>query len=171
MERRILRFPMLVALSALLLSVSHAETNSSASVMGTNQYLSEGAAAIRMGSFEEGIRLTEKGLKTTVSRRDRSAGLANLCGAYVGLQEPDTAIAFCNQSLEMNSHNWKTYCNRAAAFAIKGLYSEATFDLDAASAINPTARNVKLLRQFLNELRLRPRVIMEEHQPTSLFSE
>jgi tetratricopeptide (TPR) repeat protein len=171
MERRLARFPLLVVLSAWLLPVSYADTTSSMSVMGTNQYLSEGATAIRMGSFEEGIRLTEKGLKTTISKSDHAAGLANLCGAYVGLLEPDQAIGFCNQSLEINNHNWKTYCNRAAAFAIKGLYSEATFDLDAASAINPSARNVELLRQFLNELRLRPKVIMEEHQPTSLFSE
>ena len=169
MERRLSRFPLLVSLLVAAAVGNASET--STSVMGTNQYLSEGAMAIRMGSFEEGIRLTEKGLKSTVSKRDKAAGLANLCGAYVGIGEPDTAIEFCNQSLEINSRNWKTYSNRAAAFAIKGLYSEATFDLDAAAAIRPNARNVQLLREFLNELRLRPKVIMEEHQPTSLFSE
>ncbi len=156
---------------ALWMPLGQAAETASTSVMGTNQYLSEGATAIRLGSFSEGIRLTEIGLKTTISKRDRAAGLANLCGAYVGLAEPDTAIDFCNQSLAINSRNWKTYSNRAAAFAIKGLYSEAIFDLDAATALKPKARNIRLLREYLNERRLRPKVIMEEHQPTGLFSE
>jgi hypothetical protein len=44
------------------------------------------------------------------------------------------------------------------------MYSEATFDLDAAAAINPDARQVEQLRGMINERGLRPRVIMEDHQ-------
>jgi hypothetical protein len=51
------------------------------------------------------------------------------------------------------------------------LYSEALFDLDAAVAINPRGRNLNLLREILNERSLRPKIIMEDHQPTGLFSE
>jgi len=169
MQLTVLRF--LLFATTLAVAVSHADITTNRSVVGVDPDLSDGAMAIRMGSYEEGIKLTERGLKGAPNKRDRAAGLANLCAAYVGLEKPDDAIERCNQSLALNANNWRTYSNRAAAFTIKGLYSEALFDLDAATAINPRSRNLKLLREILNERRLRPKIIMEDHQPTSLFSE
>jgi len=162
---------LLFAATVVCCAASYADTSVNRTVVGVDPDLSNGALAIRMGSYEEGIKLTERGLKGARSKRDRAAGLSNLCAAYVGLEKPDSAIELCNQSLAINSSSWRTYSNRAAAFTIKGLYSEALFDLDAAVAINPSARNLKVLREILNERSLRPKVIMEDHQPTGLFSE
>ena len=171
MKLKASRLLVLVTAMSMWCAVGYADNADNRTVVGVDPDLSNGALAIRMGSYEEGIRLTERGLKGAHSKRDRAAGLSNLCAAYVGLEQPDPAIELCSQSLAINSNNWRTYSNRAAAFTIKGLYSEALFDLDAAAAINPDARNVEVLRQILNERRLRPKVIMEDHQPTGLFSE
>ena len=166
------KFPAAVlALSGFWVGASPVHSNSadSRTVVGTNQYLSEGANAIRLGNYDEGIRLTELGLKTShPSTRDRAAALCNLCAAHTALRELDVAIELCTESLTLNNRNWKTYSNRAAAYTIKGLYSEAVFDLDAAEAINPNGRALRKLRGILNELRLRPTVIMEDHQETGL---
>ena len=151
---------------------AHGNSPDSRTVIGTNYYLAEGAQAIRMGNYNEGIRLTELGLKTSQpTSKDRAAALCNLCAAHAALREPDRAIELCTESLALNNRNWRTYSNRAAAYTIKGLYSEAVFDLDAAEAINPNGRAVRKLRGILNELRLRPTVIMEDHQESGLLAE
>ena len=67
-------------------------------------------------------------------------------------------------SLALIGGNWRAYSNRSYAYFLKGMYSEATFDLDSAAAINPRARQVQQLREMINEVSLRPRVIMEDHQ-------
>jgi len=170
MKLKASRFVVFVA-TGVCCAAAYADTTTNRSVVGADPDLSDGAMAIRMGSYEKGIRLTERGLRSAPSKRNRAAGLSNLCAAYVGLEKPDPAIELCNQSLAINSNSWRTYSNRAAAYTLKGLYSEALFDLDAAAAINPNGRNLKVLRQILNERRLRPKIIMEDHQPTSLFSE
>ena len=164
----------LLAVSSILAGsgLAHANSPDSRTVVGANQYLSEGALAIRMGNYDEGIRLTELGLRVDHhSTRDKAAALCNLCAAHTALREVDKAIALCTESLALNSRNWKTYSNRAAAYTIKGLYSEAVFDLDAAEAINPRGRVLRKLRGILNELRLRPTIIMEDHQQTGLLEE
>lgn len=143
---------------------ARADVGSRTIVGGGNEYLSKGADAIRSGDYEEGIRLTHLGLKVyQPSAKDRAAALSNLCAAYVAHGDPEEALNYCNESLALNGRNWRTYSNRAAAYTVMGLYSEAIFDIDAASAINPNSRNVKKLRGILNELRLSPRVTMEDH--------
>lgn len=130
-----------------------------------NEFLSAGSFAIRVGQYDEGIRLTELGLKRyQPNTADRAAAYSNLCAAYAAKGQPDTAIEFCDQSLSLSSNNWRAYSNRSYAYFLKGMYSEATFDLDSASAINPEARQVLQLRGMINEQGLRPRVIMEDHQ-------
>jgi tetratricopeptide (TPR) repeat protein len=132
---------------------------------GGNELLSAGAMAIRAGDYDSGIRLTQRGLDEFLpSPQDRAAALCNLCAAFAGVREAETALAYCNESLELDSRNWRTYSNRAAAYTLLGLYSEAVYDLDAAAAINPKAKAVIKLREIINELSLDPRVIMEDHQ-------
>jgi len=130
-----------------------------------NEFLSAGAFAIRMSQYNEGIRLTQLGLtRYQPSRTDRAAALSNLCAAYAAKGDPNVAIDFCTQSLEIDGGNWRAYNNRAYAYYLKGMYSEATFDLDAAAAINSDGRQIIQLRGMINERGLRPRVIMEDHQ-------
>jgi tetratricopeptide (TPR) repeat protein len=130
-----------------------------------NEYLSAGADAIRFGSYEEGIRLTSLGLERGAAQpHDRSAALSNLCAAYAATGDPDSAIERCNESIQINTSNWRAYSNRAYAYWLKGMYVEARFDVDAAAAINPNARQVGVVRGMINEAALRPRIVTEDHQ-------
>ena len=130
-----------------------------------NEFLSAGSFAIRVGQYDEGIRLTELGLKRYhPSIADRSSAYSNLCAAWAAKGDPDKAIPLCDESLRLSSDNWRAYNNRSYAYYLKGMYAEATFDLDSATAINPRARQVEQLRGMINERGLEPRVIMEDHQ-------
>lgn len=133
-------------------------------VVGGNQYLAAGADAIRAGRFDDGIRLTRIGLERDLPNTfDRAAGLANLCAAHVAKEEPDEAIPYCTESLSLNGSNWRAYSNRSHAYMLKKMYSEAALDNNAAAALSPDADHVLMIRGMLNELSLRPRVTMEEH--------
>jgi tetratricopeptide (TPR) repeat protein len=130
-----------------------------------NELLSAGADAIRAGRYDEGIHLTELGLERPGNlQRDRAAALSNLCAAYAASARPDFAITHCSASLAISSSNWRAFSNRAYAYLLKGMYAEATFDVDAAAVLNPNAREVATIRGLINEASLQPRVIMEEHQ-------
>lgn len=151
--------------SALMAGPVWAQADNRTVLGAGNEYLSQGAWAIRMGQYDEGIRLTHLGLERySPSPHDRAAALSNLCAAHAAKGEPDTAIDLCTQSLALLGGNWRAYSNRSYAYFLKGLYSEATFDLDSAAAINPKAEQVQQIREMINEVSLRPRVIMEDHQ-------
>lgn len=132
---------------------------------GGHELLAQGAELIRYGSYDEGIRLTTLGLEEeATTARDRAMALSNLCGAYAAKQLPDIAIDHCNRSLAINNSNWRAYSNRAYAYWLKGMYAEATFDVDAAMALSPRARQALQIKGMINEAGLRPRVTMEDHQ-------
>jgi hypothetical protein len=132
--------------------------------LGANEHLVAGSKAIRAGLFDDGIRLTLIGLdRAGLGVRDRAAGLANLCAGYVSKREPDQAIPYCDQSLQLDDRNWRVYTVRARAYFLKRMFDEAARDNDAAAAINPASAHVKELRGKLNEQRLRPQVILEDH--------
>ena len=132
---------------------------------GGNEFLSAGAFSIRMGQYEEGIRLTELGLtRYQPSQGDRSVAQSNLCAAYAARGEPFVAIDYCTESIRLERRNWRAYNNRAYSYYLLGKLSEATVDLDMAAQINSDARQVLQLRGMINERGLRPRVIMEDHQ-------
>ena len=136
------------------------------SIIGSgNEFLSAGAFSIRMGQYDEGIRLTRLGLtRYQPSPADRAAAESNLCAAFAARGEPEVAIGHCTESLRLEGRNWRAYSNRSYAYFLLGQLSEATFDLDSAAALNPNARQVVQLRGMINERGLRPRVIMEDHQ-------
>lgn len=132
---------------------------------GGNELLSAGAEAMRYGRYDDGIRLTLMGLdRPGNSDQIRAAALSNLCAAHAGKNEPDQAIRYCGESIEINRNNWRAWSNRSYAYWLKGMYAEATVDLEMATSINPDARQVFQIRGMLNEAGLRPRVIMEDHQ-------
>ncbi len=132
--------------------------------LGSNEYLFAGADAIRAGQFDDGIRLTMIGLERPgVSRRNRAAGLANLCAAYVSKREPDTALPYCDESLGITSDNWRVLSARSQAYFLKGFLAESVRDHAAAAAINSDAAHVKMMGGLINERRLKPEVVMEDH--------
>jgi tetratricopeptide (TPR) repeat protein len=141
------------------------EKAGSRTVLGTNEYLSAGADAIRGGQYDEGIRLTELGMqRSTLTKGDRSAALSNLCAALAAKHEVQRAIDACTESLILNDKNWRAFSNRSYAYYLKGQYRKANADLRAAAAINPDARQVARIRGMVNERNLQPSVIVEEHQ-------
>lgn len=132
--------------------------------IGANEYLVAGSEMIRAGQFDDGIRLTLIGLERgNLGVRDRAAGLANLCAAYVSKNEPDAALPYCDRSLQLDGSNWRVYTARARAYLVKGMLAEAKRDNDAAAAINPNSAHVKEIRGKINEQLLRPQVILEDH--------
>jgi len=151
--------------SYLVASTVWAQQADNRTIIGSgNEFLSAGSYAIRVGQYDEGIRLTHLGLtRYQPSDSDRAAALSNLCAAHGAKGEPDIAIPFCDESLNINARNWRAYSNRAYAYFLKGMLSKATFDLDSAAAINSDGKQVTQLRGMINEVGLRPRVIMEDH--------
>lgn len=136
------------------------------SIIGAgNEFLSAGSFAIRIGQYDEGIRLTLLGLtRYQPNREDRAAALSNLCAAHAAKGEPDIAIPFCDESIDMNARNWRAYSNLSYAYFLKGMLTEATDSLMLAADISPDAKQVVQIRGMINEVGLRPRVIMEDHQ-------
>lgn len=132
-------------------------------VLGANKHLAGGAAALQRGHFDEAIRLTRQGLESAgLDALARAAGRANLCAAYVSKEQPDEAIPHCDESLRINSHNWRAYTIRARAYLLKGMYGKARLDNDAAAAISPDADHVRMIAGLLNEIQLEPRIVIEE---------
>jgi tetratricopeptide (TPR) repeat protein len=156
-----------VAITCLLVANnSWGQLADNRSILGAgNEFLSAGSFAIRMGQYDEGIRLTNLGLtRYQPNRQDRASALSNLCAAHAAKGEPDIAIPYCDESIEMNDRNWRAYSNRAYSYFLKGMLNDATLNLDLAADLNPDARQVLEIRGMINEVGLRPRVIMEDHQ-------
>ena len=64
----------------------------------------------------------------------------------------------------MNDKDWRAFSNRSYAYFLKGMLTEAEESLAIAVDIDPSARQVLQIRGMINEVGLRPRVIMEDHQ-------
>lgn len=155
----------LLTVLALTVQTAWAQRADNRSILGAgNEYLAAGSYALLAGNYEEGIRLTELGLKAYSPRtEDRATALSNLCAAHAALNRPDVAIQYCSESLALNSHNWRAFNNRSYAYTLKNMYSEALFDIDAAAALNPDARQVRRIKGMINEHTLQPRIIIEDH--------
>ena len=136
----------------------------SRTVLGTNDFLAQGAEQIRMRQYDEGIRLTTIGLVQAASVNERAAALSNLCAAWAAKGNPDQAIDFCTQSIALREDNWRAYSNRSYAYYLKGKFKEAHDDLDIASSINPDAPTIEKIRGLINEKSLRPSITMEDHR-------
>jgi tetratricopeptide (TPR) repeat protein len=151
---------LLVASAAAAQIENRAQNNT---VIGANEFLAAGAEEIRIGRYDEGIRLTNIGLTQAPSTSERAAALSNLCAAYAAKGMPDRAIDYCTQSLTIKN-NWRAYSNRSYAFYLKGQYKRAHEDLEIAASINPEARQIAKIRGMINERSLLPSVIMEDHR-------
>ena len=142
----------------LLASLAQAQTPASQSgavaktVVGpANADLADGAAALRVGDAEDGVRLTERGLKSATSRRDRVAGYSNLCAGLAMLERLDEALQACNRALELDERHWRSYSNRALVYLKQERYPEAERDISAGEALNPNARTLRTLRAMYRD--------------------
>jgi tetratricopeptide (TPR) repeat protein len=112
-------------------------------VIGVNPRLSEGAYALEFGNYDEGVRLTLEGLRSSVRPADRVGALSNLCAGYVGLQDYQEALRYCNRALRIDENNWHAYNNRSLAYLGLGNTAAAERDLAKGLEINPHARTLK----------------------------
>lgn len=115
----------------------------------SNIDLAEGATALRAGNAEDGVRLTERGLKTATNDRERVAGYSNLCAGLIMLERFDDALDACNRALEIDDGHWRGYSNRALAYVKLKRYAEARHDIATSEAINPNARSTKVIKAML----------------------
>ena len=145
-------------------STHRSERPESRTVLGTNDYLAQGAEQIRLRQYDEGIRLTSIGLVQASSNNERAAALSNLCAAYAAKGNAEQAIDYCTQSIALREDNWRAYSNRSYAYYLKGQYREANQDLDIAASINPDAPTIEKIRGLINEKSLRATVTVEDHR-------
>ncbi len=161
-----MRTALLLLLPALaaFTSASAADPAASKTVIGAaNEDLAAGADALRFGDYEEGIKLTLRGLQQHPSPRDRAAALSNLCAGYAATDRLDLAIQHCNESLRLNGRNWHAYHNRATAHLFKGELDLAMKDVKAGLELNPYSKKLQKVLEVTKREQLNPRVIMEEH--------
>jgi tetratricopeptide (TPR) repeat protein len=139
----LLRTWIAVAGAALLSGPAGHADDTANTVIGVNPRLSEGAYALEFGNYDEGIRLTLEGLRTTVRPRDRVGAFSNLCAGYVGIQDYESALRYCNRALRLDESNWHAYNNRSLAYLGLGNTAAAERDLEKGLEINPNARTLK----------------------------
>ena len=153
----IARFLLLLVLPGLLV---HAQTQAPArdtesvakTVIGPgNADLADGAAALRTGDAEEGVRLTQRGIMAASNQRERVAGYSNLCAGLVMLDRLDEALDACNRALELDDRHWRSYSNRALVHLRQERYPEAERDISAGEALSPNARTLKTLRAMYRD--------------------
>ena len=105
-------------------------------------------AALRAGDAVEGVRLTERGLRSASNERDRLAGYSNLCAGLVILDRYEEALESCNTAIAINNRHWRSYNNRALAYLKLGRYSEAERDIQRGQELNPDARTLKVVKSM-----------------------
>lgn len=139
-----LRRTWIVVAGVALLSgpAGHAD-DAANTIIGVNPRLSEGAYALEFGNYHEGIRLTLEGLRSSVRPSDRVGALSNLCAGYVGIQDYEAALRYCNRALRIDEKNWHAYNNRSLAYLGLGNTTAAQRDLEKGLEINPNARTLK----------------------------
>jgi tetratricopeptide (TPR) repeat protein len=141
-----------------VLQTAAAADSPNATVVGTEPLLSDGARALQFREYEQGVRLTLEGLKLSVSRRERAAGLNNLCAGYAGLQRYDEALAACNEALTLNIARWRVFNNRALALLGKKQVAAARRDVEAGLAINPDSRSLKKVLKLVEIAEISPKI-------------
>jgi len=131
-----------------------------------NPRLADGAEALLDGDAEKGIRLTKLGLAVAQGRRERQAGLSNLCAGYVMLEQYETAIEYCDTALEENDNNWRALCNRALINIHLGDFTAAESDLVRGEALAPYARSLKVVRGMLLDATdpVQPNIIIDDRR-------
>jgi len=140
-----------LALQSAPASAQELGIGGSRSVYGTNPYLSDGASALMLGNYEKGVELTREGLQQILTTEERVTMLSNLCAGYVGLKEYDTAIVYCNRSLELDPGNWRALQNRAGAYAGLGQITKALGDAERGLELNPDSSGLKLTLSIVRE--------------------
>jgi hypothetical protein len=106
---------------------------------GENSSLADGAVALEQGRIQDGIRLTEDGLKINADPVKAAVGESNLCGGYAMLHDWVHALPHCDAAIALDPHNWQSFNNRAAVHSGLGQYDLALADLHTGLGLAPGA--------------------------------
>ena len=154
-----------VACLCIMVGAAHAQDNKT--VIGpSNEDLAAGADALLAGDAEEGVRRTLRGLEYASSKRDRVAGLSNLCAGYAMLNEPEQGLQWCDEAIELRDTHWRALSNRALILIQLGRLEQAERDLSKAEALAPNARTVKMVRSMLLDITdpVAPLVVIDDQR-------
>ena len=123
------------------------------SVFGADPNLSDGAMALRLGDFQEGIRLTLAGLRSPAGKahglKTRSAAHSNLCAGYLMASQLRNARKHCDEALRIRRNNWRAYSNRAVLFVLTGQLKRAAEDIERGKRISPNSRRLAEVEELL----------------------
>jgi len=114
-----------------------------------NIHLADGAEALLAKDAEEGVRLTLTGLKAAVGPREKKAALSNLCAGYLMLDQPLTALEYCNEAIEYFPDFWRAYNNRALVFLRLDRLEESEADIRRGQELMPSAKTLKVAKGML----------------------
>jgi len=134
-----------------------------------NADLADGAAALRAGDAEEGVRLTRRGLASAAGRRERVAGYSNLCAGLAMLERLDEALQACDRALQLDDRHWRSYSNRALVHLKQERYAEAERDIASVEALSPQAHTLKQLRAMYRDAvdPVSPSIIIDDRREAS----
>lgn len=141
----------LVIATALALTAMSAQAETHR--MGQSDALVSQVRALKAGQLDKAIRIGTRALQK--SQMDSVAALleANLCLAFHLKGDQDTAIAHCDQALELNPVSWQARLNRGNAYYAAGRYEMAVADYEKAMARVPgndaLAANLEMARAML----------------------
>ena len=113
-----------------------------------NQPLKTGAELLLAGNYEDGVKMTHKGLAQALGSREEEAGLSNLCAGYLQLGKYDTALQYCDMLLVRNDKHWRGYNNRALIYIKTEQWEKAEADLIKGEEINAGAYTMKVARSL-----------------------
>ena len=114
-----------------------------------NVALAEGAEALMARDGKEGVRLTLVGLKTAQGYKEKKAALSNLCAGYLMIDQPQTALTYCNAALEQFPDFWRAYNNRALVYLRLDRLEEAEADIRRGQELRPGAETLKIAKGML----------------------
>lgn len=141
----------IVAIALLASPAGLAGEGVSSTVLGGNESLADGSRALQLGSYEEGVRLTQRGLAIETRRLHRARGFSNLCAGYAGTREYDKALVACREALALNNRNWRTYNNLALALTGLDRAHEARRALSRAFELRPDSPTLHQTRAWIDE--------------------
>ena len=134
---------MAMAIGAVDTAAADALAPNASTVIGANAMLSDGASALMNGEWERGVQLTQMGLSTALSERDRAAAYANLCAGYAAMRKYERALENCDQSIALDEGNWRAWQNRAAAHLGLGKVEESILDVQRGLRIKPDSEDLQ----------------------------
>ena len=81
----------------------------------------------------------KKAARANLSHEKQLMVLNNLCAVSYNLGEHKEALKACNKALRLDKRDWKSYVNRANAYAALNQKRKAENDYKQALKINPTS--------------------------------